>query len=134
MTLRLLLVDDDPADVAIFEDYLEDAPFESALAVAHDGIEGIEALRSGQHDIVLLDLNMPRMNGMDALRKIRADPALKNQAVIVLTTSDRDEDIETAFEDKAHSFVTKPHDATGFENLMGLIHDVAKAYVWKDGN
>ena len=129
--LSILLVEDDPADVAILSDYLDDAPFEHDLDVAKDGEDGLERVRASRPDLVLLDLNMPRMGGLEMLETLRADADLNDLPVIVLTTSDQDQDIEDTFMARANSFVTKPHDEAGFGHLMALIDDFAHAYIWK---
>lgn len=132
-TAHLLLVDDDPADLDILEDYLGEAPFRYRTDVANDGVEALELLRGGlRPDLIVLDLNMPRMDGFETLRSIRADPELHDLKVIVLTTSDQEEHIMASFDLEANSFVTKPSKPDQFLALLQLMDDFLHAYVWKD--
>lgn len=129
--LDILIVDDDPADIAILTEFLEEGPFTCTISEAHDGHAGLDALANGPRpDLVILDLNMPRMGGQEMLKRLRADPDLGDLPVLVLTTSDRDEDIEATFTDRANAFVTKPDDVDGFEAFLQLVDDFAKAYIW----
>ncbi|HMG56960.1 MAG TPA: response regulator, partial [Kofleriaceae bacterium] len=94
--LNILLVDDDEIDVMTVRRAFTKANIANRLYVASDGIEALEMLRAeaipASRRLMLLDLNMPRMNGIELLREIRADPALHALTVIVLTTSNEDRD------------------------------------------
>src|SRR3984885_10364591 len=93
---NILLVDDDEIDVMNVRRAFEKGKIENPLFHAGDGIEALEVLRGGtmppERRLVLLDLNMPRMNGIEFLRELRADPALQSTAVVVLTTSRAERD------------------------------------------
>lgn len=128
---HLLIVDDDPADVDLLKDYLQDADFDTKTDVAVDGVEGLKVLREGlRPDLVILDLNMPRKNGLQTLKELRADPDLKDLKIIVLTTSDQEEHIMLSFEAEANYFVTKPARPNEFQGLLDLMRDYLNAYVW----
>ncbi|MGB1585802.1 MAG: response regulator [Thermoplasmatota archaeon] len=131
MKLDILIVDDDPADIDMLTDFLAEAPFEAVYTTAADGGEGLAQLREHTPDLVILDLNMPRMGGHEMLAAMQEDAQMAKVPVVVLTTSDRDEDVEASFMGKAKAFVTKPHDVEGFEALLQLLEDFARAYVWK---
>lgn len=109
--LRLLLADDNAADVALLTDVLAVQGAPVAIQTARDGVEALGLLRASARerpDVVLLDLNMPRMGGLEALAAIKSDPALRHLPVLVLTTSDAPEDIRRAYDLGATSYLTKP--------------------------
>ena len=89
--LNIFLVEDDEVDVMNVKRAFAQNNIRNPLFIAHDGVEGLEKLRSGEipneRRVVLLDLNMPRMNGIEFLREVRNDPALCSTTVVVLTTS-----------------------------------------------
>src|SRR4051794_30362724 len=93
---NILLVEDDEIDVMNVRRAFEKGKIESPLFHAEDGLSGLELLRSGAmpraRRLVLLDVNMPRMNGLEFLRELRADPELRGTPVVVLTTSDEERD------------------------------------------
>lgn len=130
---HLLIVDDDPADVDLLQEYLQDADFDVKTDVAADGVEALKTLRGGlRPDLVILDLNMPRKDGFETLKELREDPELKDLKVIVFTTSDQEEHIMKTFEMAANYFITKPARPQEFQELLQLIHDYLDAYVWKE--
>lgn len=130
---KLLLVDDDPADIDILCDYLDDAPFAVEIETAKDGCDAMDLLRAGSRpDIIVLDLNMPRKNGFETLKEIREDPELAHLKVIILTTSDQDDHIMQSFEQDANYFVTKPSLPGEFDALLQLMDDFLKAFIWKE--
>jgi CheY-like chemotaxis protein len=106
---RILLVEDNPADARLTREILAVAGVE--LAVARDGVEALSALRSADAalpDLVLLDLNLPRMGGLEVLAEVKADPVLSSVPVVVLTTSRADRDVRRAYELHANAYVAKP--------------------------
>lgn len=112
---RILLVEDNPADVMLTRAALEEAKFANELHVARDGEEAMRFLRrEGEHaqaprpDLVLLDLNLPRMDGREVLAAVKSDPELKRIPVVVLTTSAHEEDILRAYDTHANAYITKP--------------------------
>lgn len=114
----ILLADDDEDDVVLIQDSFRKTKLINDLRVVEDGLELMDYLqRRGRFcdpdlaprpDLILLDLNMPRMDGREALREIKADPALKDIPIIILTTSKTHEDIYHSYLDGANCFITKP--------------------------
>ena len=116
-TVEILLVDDNIGDVVLTKEALKAAEFASHVSVVRDGIEAIEFLRhSGKFanarrpDLILLDINMPRKNGCEVLEEIRCDEDLRLIPIVILTSSEAEEDIRRSYELGANCFVTKPAD------------------------
>jgi CheY-like chemotaxis protein len=121
--VQILLVEDSPGDVRLTQEVLKDATIANDLHVATDGQQALEYLRGADRrpDLILLDLNMPRMNGRDVLRELRADPALCRIPVIMLTTSSADDDVESSYALGANCFITKPIDFGRFTDVVRAI-------------
>lgn len=122
--VSLLIVDDDDIDAISLERALRKLRLLNTLFRARDGREALELLRSGQVPapyIILLDLNMPRMNGLEFLEVLRTDPALTHAVVFVLTTSKSDEDLVAAYRKHVAGYVFKQHMDRDFMEVMGLI-------------
>jgi chemotaxis family two-component system response regulator Rcp1 len=115
-SLNLLLVEDSPADAMLMESVLEEVGGEFQLNVAHNGEEAIQhllrhaATEADRPDLILLDLNLPRMNGHDVLKFLKADLLLQSIPVIVLSGSESPADIALAYRQGASSYLTKPSD------------------------
>lgn len=126
----IMLVEDNPADLRLTQEVFEEAAFEHRLLVARDGEQALAMLR-GQPphaelpapDIVLLDLNIPRKNGLEVLRAMRLDPTLRRTPVLILSTSRAETDFAAAYDAGANAFVTKPTDWGEFAELARLIRD-----------
>jgi len=120
--LNILLVDDDEVDVMTVKRAFSKANIANKLFVATDGIEALGMLRADgvppQRRLMLLDLNMPRMNGIEVLREIRADPALQALTVIVLTTSNEDRDRVEAYRLNVAGYLLKPVTFHAFADVM----------------
>ena len=120
--VEILLVDDDDIDVMNVKRAFEKGNITNRLVVARDGIQGLELLRNGSvpsgRRLVLLDLNMPRMNGIEMLRELRADPALASTPVVVLTTSNEDRDRTDAYGLHVAGYLLKPVTFINFVELM----------------
>lgn len=120
--LNILLVEDDELDIMNVKRAFEKNHITSPLFVAGNGIEALQMLRSGsipiERRLVLLDLNMPRMNGIEFLRAVRADPELRNLVVVVLTMSDSDRDRIDAYDLNIAGYLAKPVTFADFSNLM----------------
>ncbi|OZM84162.1 response regulator [Pseudonocardia sp. MH-G8] len=119
-TINVLLVEDDPGDVLMtreaFDEYLHNrldvvSDGEAALAYLHREEPYADAPRP---DLILLDLNLPRRDGREVLREVKADPNLASIPVIVLTTSQAEEDVLRSYQLHANAYVTKPVDFEGF--------------------
>jgi CheY-like chemotaxis protein len=128
-SLHILLVDDDEVDVRNVRRALqrnhERGLAAATLHVAGDGVEALELLRSGvipaRRRLILLDLNMPRMNGLELLRALRADPALAALPVVVLTTSDDERDKMEAYDLNVAGYLVKPVDFASTVALMAAL-------------
>jgi CheY-like chemotaxis protein len=124
--LNILLVDDDEVDVMTVKRAFAKANIANKLFVATDGIEALELLRGtgmpASRRIVLLDLNMPRMNGIEVLREIRADRALQALTVIVLTTSNEDRDRIEAYQLNVAGYLVKPVTFHSFADVMATLN------------
>jgi CheY-like chemotaxis protein len=125
-TLNLVLVEDDDIDVMNVRRALERAHVTNPLFVAHNGLEALALLRSDQvpsdRRLVLLDLNMPKMNGIEFLRELRKDPALKATPVVVLTTSDDDRDKIQAYDLNVAGYLLKPVTFVNFVDVMAALN------------
>jgi two-component system response regulator len=127
----ILLVEDNPADVKITRRALRESGVAAELLVARDGEEALEhLLRQGSHaadpawrrpDLVLLDLNLPRLTGRQVLERIRATPGLRTIPVVVLTTSHRLEDVRDAYNAGANTYFEKPQDFNRFVEVLQII-------------
>jgi two-component system, chemotaxis family, response regulator Rcp1 len=127
----ILLVEDNPADVKITQRALRDTVSPVDLLVARDGQEAVEyLLRQGTHvddadwripDLILLDLNLPRLTGRQVLERIRATPALRATPVVVLTTSRRQEDIQEMYAAGANTYIEKPQEFNRFVQVLQII-------------
>lgn len=120
--LNILLVDDDEVDVMTVRRAFSKANIANKLYVATDGIEALSMLRSDgvppQRRVMLLDLNMPRMSGIELLREIRGDPALQLLTVVVLTTSNEDRDRVEAYRLNVAGYLLKPVTFHAFAEVM----------------
>lgn len=124
----ILLVEDNPADVDLTRESLEASRILSNLHVTSDGVEAMDFLLqrneysdAPEPDLVLLDLNLPRMDGRDVLRECKQDDRLRRIPIVVLTSSEAEADIARAYDLHANSYVVKPVDLDGFlEILQGL--------------
>ena len=125
-TLNILLVDDDEVDVMTVKRAFAKANITNPMFVATNGIEALELLRSSsmpqRRRIILLDLNMPRMNGIEFLRELRGDPALALTTVIVLTTSNEDRDRVEAYRLNVAGYLLKPVTFTTFAEVMATLN------------
>lgn len=122
--VTLLVVDDDDIDAIALERALRKLRLLNTLHRARDGLEALTLLRSGAISppyIILLDLNMPRMNGLEFLQALRADPILTHAVVFVLTTSKSDEDLVAAYRKHVAGYVFKQHMDRDFLEVIGLI-------------
>ena len=107
--MKILLVEDSPTDAEMAIDVLEDSGLDARVEVVTDGECALEALRAGGgYDLVLLDLNLPRLSGVEVLVEVRRDEALRDVPVIVLTTSEDDRDIVETHDLQADGYLSKP--------------------------
>jgi CheY-like chemotaxis protein len=125
-----MLVEDSEADVALAKEIFKEGGLSFDLHVAYDGVEALAMLRrEGEHaglphpDFILLDLNMPRMDGREFLSIIKADATLKRIPVLVMSTSDSPRDVLTCYELQANAYIAKPLDIDDFITLVESIRD-----------
>jgi CheY-like chemotaxis protein len=128
--MDVLLVEDSPGDVRLTQEIFRDANSAVQVHVAADGIEAMAFLRQeGEHvaaprpDLILLDLNLPRLDGREVLALIKEDSALKSIPTVVLTTSKAEVDIVKSYQLHANCYLTKPAHLDDFESLVAKIND-----------
>src|SRR5947209_5963181 len=125
---EILLVEDNPGDVELTQEALEEAGVSNNLQVVHDGMEALAFLRhEGKYtdaprpDLILLDLNLPKKDGREVLAAIKADDSLKIIPVLILTTSEADDDVLTSYQLNANSYIIKPVNFAGFSQIARAI-------------
>jgi two-component system, chemotaxis family, response regulator Rcp1 len=128
--IEILLVEDNPGDVRLTIEALRESKVRNNLKVAVDGVNAMNYLhREGEYadavrpDLILLDLNLPRKDGRQVLAEVKADPELKTIPVVVLTTSQAEQDVLRSYELQANCFITKPVDLEQFINVVRSIQD-----------
>ncbi len=128
--IQILMVEDNPDDVLLAKEALKDAKVHCNLSIAEDGVQAMAMLKKGgdqggppRPDIILLDLNLPRKDGREVLAEIKADESLRSIPVVVLTTSDAQEDIERAYNSHVNCYITKPVDFDQFIKVVKSIED-----------
>lgn len=126
--IQILLVEDNDGDILLTLEAFKELKIKNNVAVVKDGAEAIEFLKKqGQYagsqapHLILLDINMPRLNGIEVLDFIKQDEKLKKIPVIMLTTSSSDADISACYEKSANCFITKPLDFGNFLNVVQSI-------------
>lgn len=113
----ILLIEDNPGDVRLVEEGFDQCQSDVDLEVVSDGNDALERIRGRPHEppsLVLLDLNLPGMNGEQILDRLKSDPALRRIPVVVFTSSAAKEDVERMYELQANAYITKPNDAVQF--------------------
>src|SRR5271167_74320 len=130
MPIEVLLVEDSPGDVRLTQEAFRDANRSVHLHVAADGVEALAFLRKeGDHvnaprpDLILLDLNLPKMDGREVLAHIKENESLKTIPTVILTTSDAEADIVKSYQLQANCYLSKPVELDVFESLVGSIND-----------
>jgi chemotaxis family two-component system response regulator Rcp1 len=128
--VEILLVEDNPVDVMMTKEAFCGSRVRNNLHVVEDGEEAMDFLQKrGKYssaplpDVILLDLNLPRKDGREVLAEIKADPSLRHIPVIILTTSESEEDIWNSYELQANCFITKPVDMEQFTRTLECIGD-----------
>jgi CheY-like chemotaxis protein len=130
LPIEVLLVEDDPGDVLMTREAFEDNKVRNHLHVVSNGVDAMAFLRKEGEwadaptpDLVLLDLNLPRMDGREVLAAVKDDPDLRHVPVVVLTTSEAEEDILRSYSLHANAYVTKPVDFERFITVVRQIDD-----------
>lgn len=126
--IDVLLVEDNPGDVRLVQEAFDAVDRETRLRVATDGVEALEMLSRRRDsnteslpDLVLLDLNLPRMDGNEVLEAIRHDPAISHLPVLILSSSAASDDVRRSYEGFANAYLTKPIDPEEFVTLIQSI-------------
>ncbi|WP_433087671.1 response regulator [Dactylosporangium sp. CA-052675] len=130
----ILLVEDDPGDELMAREAFEDDALSSDLHVARDGQEALDFLyRRGRHasaprpDFILLDLNLPRVDGRQVLRQVKSDAAVASIPVVVLTTSSAVEDVVACYGAHSNAYITKP---SGYDEFVDVVRQINQ--FWMD--
>ncbi|MCR4296944.1 MAG: response regulator [Elusimicrobia bacterium] len=128
--LEVLLVEDDEDDVLLTREALKDSKVIVSMAVAQDGEEALKRLRrqppfeaAPVPELILLDLNLPRVSGREVLKELKGDPVLKKIPVVVLTTSAADTDVLKCYDLGANCYITKPVDFEQFQRIIKVIDE-----------
>lgn len=129
--LNILLVEDDPADVKLTMRVLNKSKLHLSISVVADGVKAMQFLKKeGEFkeeevlpDLVLLDLNLPKKDGREVLQEIRNDPELKRLPVVILTTSEAEEDVLKSYDLHANCYITKPVDLNQFTKIVQTIEE-----------
>jgi len=127
-TIRILLVEDNPGDVRLTQEALKSGKILYDLQVVKDGQQALDFLyKHGPYqdaftaDLVLLDLNIPVVNGREVLAEVKSNPSLKQIPIIILTTSSDEQDVSDTYAHDANCYITKPFDFDQFINVIKLI-------------
>jgi len=124
----ILLVEDDRVDIMTVQRALKKTDVSNPLYLARTGVEALEMLRGDgvpkiepTPSLILLDLNLPKMGGIEFLKELRADPVLRAMQVVVLTSSNEPSDRAAAFEYEVDDYIVKPHSFSEFSNAISII-------------
>jgi chemotaxis family two-component system response regulator Rcp1 len=130
MPIEVLLVEDSPGDVRLTQEAFRDANTTIRLHVATDGVEAMAFLkqegdysRAPRPELILLDLNLPKMDGREVLAQIKENPSLKTIPTVILTTSEAEADIVKSYQLQANCYLSKPVQLDAFEALVKSIND-----------
>lgn len=128
--IEILLVEDNPGDVRLVQEALRENKIMNRITVAPDGVEAMKALRregqyvaSSRPDIILLDLNLPKKDGREVLAEIKEDASLKMIPVVILTTSQAEQDILKSYQLHANCYITKPVNLDRFIEVVKSVED-----------
>lgn len=128
--IKILLVEDNPGDVRLIKEVFKDAKIFNAMQIAYDGETAMKILRKqGEYnecstpDMILLDLNLPKKDGREVLREVKNDEDLKCIPVVILTTSNAEEDLIDTYKMNANCYITKPVDLDQFINVVKSIEN-----------
>jgi chemotaxis family two-component system response regulator Rcp1 len=131
--IEILLVEDNPGDIRLTEEALSENKVVNSLHVARDGVEALAFLRregrfagAPRPDLILLDLNLPKMDGYEVLSEIKNGPELKRIPVVILTASDAEQDILRSYDLYANCFITKP---VGLNEFIEIVRSIEGFWV-----
>lgn len=129
--LKIVLADDDESDRANFVDAFEELKIKSNVHTFRDGVELMEYIEnddSSKPNIIFLDLNMPRKNGLECLKEIRSNPKLKEIIIVIYSTSSSEKDIDATFVNGANVYIKKPNDFTTLKQVLDRVVKAVYAY------
>lgn len=139
--IEILLVEDNPGDIRLTREALRDSRVLNHIHIVGDGVDALAYLlrespyaESVRPDLILLDLNLPRMNGLELLQIIKMDENLKAIPVVILTTSQAEEDVVRSYTLHANAYVTKPVDLEQFLRVVRSIEEFWLEIVWLPDN
>lgn len=131
--IEILMVEDNPGDVRLTREAFKEGKVRNELHVAEDGVAALDFLyrrpphqQAPRPDLILLDLNLPKKDGREVLETIKSDPSLKTIPVVILTTSQAEEDVIRAYHLSANCYVTKPVD---FEQFMRIVQTIEEFWL-----
>ncbi len=134
--VEILVIEDNPVDIRMTQEAFKDYHVANNLRAVTDGQAGMDYLcRRGEYadaprpDLILLDLNLPKKHGREVLNEIKADPDLRSIPVVIVTTSDLDEDVMGAYCHNANAYITKPIEFDDFFTMMQTIGDFWLTFV-----
>lgn len=126
--VHILLVEDNEGDVRLTQEALKDSKLHVALAVVSDGVEAMDYLRrqgpyttAVQPDLVLLDINLPRKNGLEVLAEVKADVSLREIPIVIMTSSSAEADVVKSYRLHANCYITKPLDLDQFSAVVKAV-------------
>jgi two-component system, chemotaxis family, response regulator Rcp1 len=130
-TIEILLIEDNPADVYLIREAFKLGDIPKRLSVAADGEEALAILftNGGRPDLIILDLNLPKIDGRQVLEAIKSHRELKQIPVLVLSTSDSERDVISAYEHHANCYLTKPTDLDQFLDIVQAVEEYWLNYV-----
>ena len=127
---RILLVEDNPGDADLIQEILMESDEKKEITVAVDGFEALRCLREGPRpDLILLDLNLPKKSGREVLEEIKSTEALQRIPVVVLTSSEADDDLSDVYRLHANCYLAKPVDLEEFMNVVRAIEQFWLGFV-----
>ncbi|HEX6882486.1 MAG TPA: response regulator [Planctomycetota bacterium] len=123
--MSILLVEDNPGDIRLVREAFDHGTRPLRLTIVHDGLEALAMLQRAHHmpDLILLDLNLPGLDGRSVLRRIKSAPETMRIPVVVLTNSDAPQDVRGAYDLHANCYLVKPPDYAGFERALRQLLD-----------
>jgi two-component system, chemotaxis family, response regulator Rcp1 len=126
--IQILLVEDNPGDVRLSYEAFKESNLPHYLHVVEDGVEAMGFVRQSiaysevpRPDVIILDLNLPRKNGLEVLEEIRSDQELKDIPIIILTSSDNDLDVLIAYKKHASAYLVKPSNLSQFDEVINAV-------------
>jgi len=128
--VEILLVEDNPGDIRLIMEYFKGTDISHNIVVAQDGQTALQILKQEEEfadmkrpNLIILDLNLPRINGIEVLKEVKKDDELKVIPIIILTTSRKEEDIMETYQNNVNAYLTKPVDLDQYGQIISSIQD-----------